>query len=153
MWQLPCLRERDLSHDLLAKEDHPSHPEEEDVMASLQERVGVKPLEVLRLGGGGGRCTHGEGEGEGKKEGQRHNGHLTYQLPHLASQIWRKGEVLTRTRYRVHLHLQDICTPGTTYMDIYMCLPAQAGGGTLLQDNLVFGDVELFSSFFKCHFL
>lgn len=29
----------------------------------------------------------------------------------------------------------------------------EAGGDTLLQDNLVFGSVELFGSFFKCHFL
>ena len=43
------LRERKLSHKFLAKEDHACDPEEEDVVARLQERARIKHFQVLGL--------------------------------------------------------------------------------------------------------
>ena len=38
------LRERQLPHELLSEEDHACNPEEEDVVACLQERARIKHL-------------------------------------------------------------------------------------------------------------
>ena len=43
------LLEGDLARELHAHHDHPRHPEEQDVMASLQQRRGVKLREVCSL--------------------------------------------------------------------------------------------------------
>ena len=43
------LRERNLPHHLLAKEDHPCHPKEQDVMTSLKELVRVEVAQIWCL--------------------------------------------------------------------------------------------------------
>ena len=43
------LREGQLAQELLPKEHHPGHPEEQDVMTSLQKLVGIEDIQVLSL--------------------------------------------------------------------------------------------------------
>ena len=43
------LGEWNLSHHLLTEKDHPSNPEEQDVVTSLKELVGVEVLEIWCL--------------------------------------------------------------------------------------------------------
>jgi hypothetical protein len=38
-----------LSHELLSKENHPGHPEKEDVMASLQKSAWIERFQVSGL--------------------------------------------------------------------------------------------------------
>ena len=48
------LGEGKLSHEFLPKEHHPSHPEEEDVVACLQQVTWIEELQVSSLRSGWG---------------------------------------------------------------------------------------------------
>ena len=45
------LREGDLTHHLLSKEDHPGNPKEQNVVTSFKELVRVEVVEIRRLDG------------------------------------------------------------------------------------------------------
>ena len=90
------LREWDLSHDLLSKEHHPGHPEEENVMTSLQQGVWIESLQIF--------CLNRQVERERERDSHFHQGSCRHS-PGQASQIWKRGGAQMRTRYPIHLRL------------------------------------------------
>ena len=60
------LFEGQLAHQLLAEEDHPGDPEEEDVVTGLEKRARVEELELV---GGLGPTEHREREERGREPG------------------------------------------------------------------------------------
>ena len=60
----PAIRPLSPTRELDAHHDHARHPEEQDVVAGLEQLPGVEGLQVLRLLG---PLEHGEGEPAGRE--------------------------------------------------------------------------------------